>query len=114
MYVVRFDGVHHGGLINGSISSIMMVFAVYSGYCLTRCSRFDMNVPFGSFRCLAALRSKDFVGCFDGSVWTRVRYFVICLRSSSSIGIGLSLVPGDQIGSADMQATNSRILVALL
>src|SRR5438552_18612214 len=35
---------------------------------------------------LAAFSSHTFVGCFVGSVWIRVRYFVICLRSSSSIG----------------------------
>ena len=38
------------------------------------------------FQYLTAFNSHIFVGCFIGSVWTRVKYFVICLRSSSSIG----------------------------
>jgi hypothetical protein len=35
------------------------------------------------FQCLIAFSNHALVGCF---VWMPVRYFVICLRNSSSIG----------------------------
>src|SRR5579859_1328822 len=85
MCVVVFFNVHHGGLMYGCISS--MFSAMYSGYCLTRCSRLDEKVLLFVVRqCLTASWRQTFVGCFAGSVWIRVRYLVTCLRSSSSIG----------------------------
>ena len=68
----------------GCISS--MLSAMYSGYCLMRCSRLDEKVLlFVVCQCLTAFLKQIFVGCFAGSVWIRVRYFMICLRSSNSI-----------------------------
>src|SRR5579859_2552133 len=85
MLVVVLFSVHHGSLIYRCISSI--VSATYCGYCLTRCSRLEVNVLlFVILQYLIAFSSHIFVGCFFGSVWTWVRYFMVCLRSSSSIG----------------------------
>src|SRR5271155_4137511 len=85
MCVVVFFNVHHGGMMYGCISS--MFSAMYSGYCLTRCSRLDEKVLLFVVRqCFIASLRQIFTGCFAGSVWIRVRYLMICLRSSSSIG----------------------------
>jgi hypothetical protein len=47
-----------------------------------------------------ALSSHLFVGCSGGSVRMRVRYFVICLRSSSSIGRSdAGVLGGSLVGS---------------
>lgn len=54
---------------------------------MTRYSRLDRKIILLIiFQYLTAFNSHIFVGCFVGNIWTRVRYFVICLRSSSSIG----------------------------
>src|SRR5262245_29319376 len=85
MFIVVLVSDHHGGLMYGWISSMLPV--TYSGYCLTRYSKLDRKVLlFVMVQYLTAFRSHVFVGCFVGSVWRRVRYFVICLRSSSLIG----------------------------
>src|SRR5438046_4329834 len=57
-----------------------------------RCSRLDVWVLlFIVLQCLTTFNSHALVGCFVGSVWMWVRYFVICLRNSSLIGRSLVL-----------------------
>ena len=84
MCVVVLISDHHGGLMYGWIFSMVSVTCLE--YCLTRCSRLDIKVLlFVVLQCLIAFSSHVLVGCFVGSVWMRVRYFVICLCNSSSI-----------------------------
>src|SRR5947207_6504286 len=83
--VIRLVGVHHGGLMHACISSMASV--MYSGSSLTKYSRLDINVPFlFMVQYLFDPCRHVFIGWFRGRVWMRVRYFVICLRSSRSIG----------------------------